>query len=113
MENVVPERGQVRSEPPREVRPEDHPDWPRVQRWRAACAQGACQYRSPDRIDHHVDGCPGYAGTAHLEDGRIVMRYRACARKDRWWRAEQDRIRRRKVAPTKPATRDSGWREEG
>jgi hypothetical protein len=114
MEKLVPERGEVRPAAPAAItRPEDHPDWPRVQRWAKACAAGLCKYRSTERIDAHVDGCPGYAGFAHLEEGVVVMRYRSCDRKLRWWRAEQDRIRRRKVSEGRKAVpRDSGWREE-
>jgi hypothetical protein len=47
-----------------------------------------------------------------LEEGVLVMRYRNCDRKLRWWRAEQGRIRDRKAREgRKPAPRDSGWRE--
>ena len=113
MEDVVSERGEVRQPTPEPVRPEDHPDWPRVQRWAAECAAGRCRYRSVTHEDRFTDGCPGYAGFAHLEEGRIVMRYRSCDRKLRWWRAEQERIRQRRATAKHPATPGSGWREEG
>jgi hypothetical protein len=113
MENVVSERDQVRGVPSAApVRPEDHPEWARVQRDRAACARGDCRYPTPDRLDLRTDGCIGYVGTAHLEDGHIVMRYRCCDRHLRWRHAERERTReRRSREARKPAPRDSGWRE--
>jgi len=69
----------------------------------AACAAGACRYADPRRSRAqceavHVAGCDGYEAHTYVEAGAAVLRWRRCPRFVAWWRAEQERLERRRAA---------------